>query len=114
MAKVIFMHFDESTDGIYDVKIGEPLVRLAKEKGVPINTSKEDNYKNCLISVEHISQEEPTTYMEDEELDLLVELGAISIEDAEICQQYTVSPKVRIAPMMLVKGDVLIKPYKKL
>lgn len=112
MAKVIFMHFDEATDGIYDAKIGEPVIRLAKEKGVPIETSKEDDYKKCLVSVEHIADEEPTSYMEDEELDLLVKLGAITEEDAEQCQQYTISPKVRIAPMMLVKGDVLIKPYK--
>ena len=112
MAKVIFMHFDEKTDGIYDAKIGEPLVRLAKEKGVPVSTCSADNYKSCLISVEHIADTEPTSYMEDEELDLLVELGAISAEEAHQCQQYTISPKIRIAPMMLIKGDVLIKPYK--
>lgn len=112
MAKVIFMHFDEKTDGIYDAKIGEPLVRLAKEKEIPIGTWSEDNYKDCLISVEHITDEEPTSYMEDEELDLLVELGAISKDEAHQCQQYTISPKIRIAPMMLIKGDVLIKPYK--
>jgi hypothetical protein len=112
MAKVIFMHFDEATDGIYDAKIGEPVVRLAKEKGVPLNTCPGKDYKNCLVSVEHIAEEEPTSYMEDEELDLLVEMGAITAEEAEQCQQYTISPKIRIAPMMLVKGDVLIKPYK--
>jgi len=112
MAKVIFMHFDEATDGIYDAKIGEPIVRLAKEKGIPMETCKGD-YSKCLVSVETIADEEPTSYMEDEELDLLVEYGAITAEDAEQCQQYTVSPKVRIAPMMLVKGDVLIKPFKK-
>lgn len=112
MAKVIFMHFDEKTDGIYDAKIGEPMVRVAKERGVPIATCKADNYKNCLVSVEHIADVEPTSYMEDEELDLLVALGAISEEEALQCQQYTISPKIRIAPMMLIKGDVLIKPYK--
>jgi hypothetical protein len=112
MAKVIFMHFDENADGIYDAKIGEPLVRLAKEKGVPMASCKSTDYKPCLISVENIANEEPTSYMEDEELDLLVELGAITAEEAEQCQQYTISPKVRIAPMMLVKGDVLVKPYK--
>lgn len=111
MAKVIFMHFDEATDGIYDAKIGEPLVRLAKEKGIPLETCK-SSYEKCLVSVEHIANEEPTSYMEDEELDLLVEYGAITEEDAQQCQQYTVSPKIRIAPMMLIKGDVLIKPYK--
>jgi hypothetical protein len=113
MAKVIFMHFDESTDGIYDAKIGEPLVRLAKDKGVPLPSCDKKDYAPCLVTVEHIADEEPTSYMEDEELDLLVELGAITAQDAEQCQQYTVSPKVRIAPMMLIKGDVLIKPFKK-
>ncbi len=112
MAKVIFMHFDEKADGIYDAKIGEPLVRLAKEKGIPLTTCSSDNYKNCLVSVEHIADVEPTSYMEDEELDILVELGAISSDDAHQCQQYTISPKIRIAPMMLIKGDVLIKPFK--
>ena len=113
MAKVIFMHFDENTDGIYDAKIGEPIVRLAKEKGVPIPFDCAGDYSKCLVSVENISDEEPTSYMEDEELDLLVQLGAISQQDADICQQFTISPKIRIASMMLVKGDVLIKPYKK-
>ena len=112
MAKVIFMHFDKEKDGIYDAKIGEPVVRLAKEKGIPIAFESKD-YANSLIAVEHISDGEPTSYMEDEELDLLVKLGAISQEDADICQQFTVSPKIRIAPMMMIKGDVLIKPFKK-
>ena len=112
MAKVIFMHFDENTDGIYDAKIGEPVIRLAKEKGIPIVFDNND-YSKCLVSVENISEEEPTSYMEDEELDKLVEMGVLSKEDADICQQFTVSPKVRIASMMMIKGDVLIKPFKK-
>ena len=56
MAKVIFMHFDEEKDGIYDAKIGEPVVRLAKEKGIPIAFDTKD-YAKCLIRVEHISDE---------------------------------------------------------
>ena len=111
MAKVIFMHFDEKLDGIYDAKIGEPIVKLAKDKGLSIGDSCTD-YKNCLISVEHIAEEEPTNYTENEELDILMDLGAISAQEAIQCQQYTISPRVRIAPMMLVKGDVLVKPYK--
>ena len=67
MAKVIFMHFDTQTDGVYDAKIGEPIVRLAKEKMVPIPFSNEGDYSKCLISVENLSNEEPTSYMEDEE-----------------------------------------------
>ena len=110
MAKVIFMHFDTVTDGVYDAKIGEPIVRLAKEKGVPLVSDLKD-YSKCLIKVENLSNEEPTSYMEDEELDVLVKLGAITSEEAEQCQQFTISPKIRIAPMMLVKGDILVKPY---
>jgi hypothetical protein len=110
MAKVIFMHFDTETDGVYDAKIGEPIVRLAKEKGIPLVSDSKD-YSKCLINVENLAEEEPTSYMEDEELEVLVKLGAITAEEAEQCQQFTISPKIRIAPMMLIKGDILVKPY---
>ena len=112
MAKVIFMHFDTVTDGVYDAKTGEPIVRLAKEKNVPIPFATDGDYYKCLIYVENLSTEEPTSYMEDEELDILVKLGAITASEAEQCQQFTISPKVRIAPMMLIKGDILVKPFK--
>ena len=112
MAKVIFMHFDAVTDGVYDAKTGEPIVRLAKEKNVPIPAATNGDYSKSLIYVENLSDEEPTSYMEDEELDILVKLGAISASEAEQCQQFTISPKIRIAPMMLVKGDILVKPFK--
>ncbi|RXJ58085.1 hypothetical protein [Candidatus Marinarcus aquaticus] len=113
MAKVIFMHFDVNTDGVYTAKTGEPIVRLAKEKSVPIPFNADNNdYSQCLIYVENLADEEPTSYMEDEELDVLVSLGAISAQEAEQCQQFTISPKVRVAPMMLIKGDILVKPYK--
>lgn len=109
MAKVIFMHFDMDKDGIYDAKIGEPLMRLLRGKDIQISC---DNYKDCLVEVVHIADEEPTSYMEDEELDILVNLGAITKEEALECQQYTISPKIRVASMMLIKGDVLVKPFK--
>jgi hypothetical protein len=111
MAKVIFMHFDADKDGIYNAKIGEPLIRLARDKGILIESNSSD-YSQSLVKVEHITDEEPTSYMEDEELDILVELGAITQEEALECQQYTISPRIRIAPMMLIKGDVLVKPFK--
>jgi len=113
MAKVIFMHFKEETDGVYDAKIGEPLVRLAKEKGIPLPIDCEDGQcGSCLVTVENLATEEPTSYMEDMELDKLVELGAITKKEAHTCQQFTVAPKVRLACQMLVKGDILVKPYK--
>lgn len=109
MAKVIFMHFDTDKDGIYYAKIGEPVMRLLRSNGLKFDC---ESYKNCLIDVVHIADEEPTSYMEDEELDILVDLGAITKEEALECQQYTISPKIRVASMMLIKGDVLIKPFK--
>jgi len=113
MAKVIFMHFKEETDGVYEAKIGEPLTRVAKEHGVPLPLDCEDGKcGSCLLSVESLATEEPTSYMEDMELDKLVELGAITQKEANSCQQFTVAPKIRLACQMLVKGDILVKPYK--
>ena len=63
MAKVIFMHFDVETDGVYDAKIGEPIVRLAKEKNVPISFAVDGDYSKCLISVENLSEEEQTSFI---------------------------------------------------
>jgi hypothetical protein len=109
VAKVILMHFDAQKDGIYHAKIGEPVMRVAREAGISLQDCSDP--KDCLVEVQHISDEEPTSYMEDEELDILVALGAITQAEANECQQYTISPKIRVASMMLVKGDVLIKPY---
>jgi hypothetical protein len=113
MAKVIFMHFDEEKDGIYDAKIGEPIVRLAQENGIELDKFACEKCGETLLSIEHVF-DEPTTYTEDEELELLTKLGVIDEKEAGIAQQYTISPKVRVASMMLIKGDVLIKPYKKI
>ncbi|MDR2080551.1 MAG: hypothetical protein LBP54_01510 [Campylobacteraceae bacterium] len=112
MAKVIFMHFDEDKDGIYDAKIGEPIVRLAQENDINIKKFACEKNGEVLLSVEHIF-DEPTTYTEDEELELLTKLGAIDEKEAGIAQQYAISPKVRVASMLLIKGDMLVKPYKK-
>ena len=114
MAKVIFMHFDEKTDGIYDAKIGEPVVRLAKEKGIPIAFDKD--HSKCLVSVEHISDEEPTSYMEDEELDELVKLdyniGILSNKPHEFTLAYAKSlfSKYNIPQIHGQKSDVPKKP----
>lgn len=113
MAKVIFMHFKEETDGVYEGKIGEPLVTLAKTHGVPLPLDCQDGQcGSCLVRVESLADEEPTSYMEDMELDKLVELGAITQKEASTCQQFTVAPKVRLACQTLIKGDILVKPYK--
>jgi hypothetical protein len=112
MAKVIFMHFDEDKDGIYDAKIGEPIIRLAQENGIDIGKFACEQCGEIFLSIEHIF-DEPTTYTEDEEFEILQNIGAVSEKEAQICQQYTISPKVRVASMMLIKGDVLVKPYKK-
>ena len=113
MARVIFMHFKEETDGVYNAKIGEPLTRVAKEAGVPLTLDCQDGQcGSCLVNVENLADEEPTSYMEDLELDKLVELNAITEKEANTCQQYTIAPKVRLACQTLIKGDILVKPYK--
>jgi ferredoxin len=113
MAKVIFIGFDKEKDGLYNAPIGEPIVRLAKSNGIPVSFECEDgDCGSCLISYENIEDQEPTSYMEDKELDKLVELGVLDAKDAEQCQQFTVSPKVRLGCQALVKGDVIIKPFE--
>lgn len=114
MVKVIFIGFDKEKDGLYHAPIGEPIVRLAKENDIDLNFKCQDGEcGTCLIQYQNIADQEPTSYMEDKELDKLVELGVITQQDAEHCQQFTVSPKIRLACQTLVKGDVIIKPYTK-
>lgn len=112
MAKVIFIGFDTEKDGLYHAPKGEPIVRLAKDNGIPINFECQDGEcASCLIKYENIEDEEPTNYIEDKELEKLMELGVLKAKDAENCQQFTISPKVRLACQTLVKGDVIIKPF---
>ena len=107
MAKVIFMGFDKDKDGLYHASIGEPIIRLAKDNDIPIDFDCEKG----LISYQNIEDSEPTNYIEDEELDILVGLGVLDKDEAEKCQQFTISPRVRLACQTLVKGDVIIKPF---
>ena len=112
MAKVIFIGFDKNKDGLYFAAKGEPIIRLAKENGIPINYECEDgDCGSCLIKYENIEDEEPTNYIDDKELNKLIELGVLKSKDAEHFQQFTISPKVRLACQTLVKGDVISKPF---
>ena len=84
MAKVIFMGFDAAKDGLYHAAKGEPIVRLAKDNGIPINFECQDgDCASCLIRYENIEDNEPTNYIEDKELDKLVELGVLKQKEAE-------------------------------
>ncbi|MBU1669142.1 (2Fe-2S)-binding protein [bacterium] len=112
MAKVIFIGFDKAKDGLYHAAIGEPIIRLAKENGIPVNFECQDGEcGSCLIKYENIADAEPTNYIDDKELDKLIEMGVLKPKDAEYSQQFTISPKVRLACQTLVKGDVIIKPF---
>lgn len=112
MAKVIFIGFDREKDGLYHAAIGEPIIRIVKDNGIPVNFECQDGEcGSCLIKYQNIQDEEPTNYIEDKELDKLVELGVLKAKDAEQCQQFTVSPPVRLLCQTLVKGDVIIKPF---
>lgn len=112
MKKIIFIGFDKAKDGLYHAPIGEPIIRLAKDNGIPVNFECQDGEcGSCLIQYLNIEDDEPTNYIEDKELDKLIEMGVLKPKDAEHCQQFTISPKVRIACQTLVKGDVIIKPF---
>jgi ferredoxin len=112
MAKVIFIGFDKAKDGLYHAAIGEPILRLAKNNGIPLNFECQDGEcGSCLIKYENIADQEPTNYIDDKELDKLIELGVLKKKDAEYHQQFTISPTVRLACQTLVKGDVIIKPF---
>jgi len=113
MIQIIFCGFGEDQDKRVFAKSGDLLLRVAKDSGVNILTECEDgNCASCAVKVEELTPEKQTHYMEDKELETLITLGALSKPEAERLQQDTVGHSVRLACQFIVKGDVLIKPYK--
>jgi hypothetical protein len=107
MAKVVFCGFGPN-DGLYNAKVGEVLLRVAVAAGVSI-PKKEDAY---VIEIQEMSDELQTTYMEDLEIEKLIGLGLLDEAKAYELQQYTIGSKFRLADQCLIKGDILVKPYK--
>jgi hypothetical protein len=107
MANVVFCGFGPN-DGLYHAKIGEVLLRLAVASGVKIPKTGEA----YVVEIVEMSEEVQTTYMEDAEFEQLIKLGLLDEEKAYELQQYTIGSKYRLADQCLVKGDILVKPYK--
>lgn len=130
MVNVIFCGFGEEMDKRVIAKEGDLLLRVAQNNGVVIPTECKDGMcGSCAVKVEELggdlvetgfdSKVDPdawdkdkyTTYMEDKELDTLVEMGAISKKEAESAQQYVQQTPVRLACQCIIKGPMLVKPF---
>lgn len=131
MVNVIFCGFGEDMDKRVVAKEGDLLLRVAQNNGVTIPTECKDGMcGSCAVKVEELdgelvdtgfkSEVDPdgwdkdkyTTYMEDKELDTLVEMGAISKKEAESAQQYAQQTPIRLACQCIIKGSLLVKPFE--
>jgi ferredoxin len=130
MVNVIFCGFGEGMDKRVIAKQGDLLLRVANDNGVLIPTECKDGMcGSCAVRVEELtidsgtgtkSDVDPdgwdknkyTTYMEDKELNTLVEMGAISKKEAESSQQYAQQTPVRLACQCIIKGSILVKPFE--
>jgi len=130
MVNIIFCGFGEDMDKRVIAKEGDLLLRVAQNNGVTIPTECKDGMcGSCAVKVEELdgelvdtgfkSEVDPdawdktkyTTYMEDKELDTLVEMGAISKKEAESAQQYAQQTPIRLACQCIIKGSLLVKPF---
>jgi ferredoxin len=112
-------------------KQGDVLLRVAMNNGVTIPTECKDGMcGSCAVRVEEIgyvpdsagfeSKVDPdgwdkdkyTTYMEEKELNTLVEMGAITKLEAEKAQEFAQQTSVRLACQCIVKGPLLVKPFE--
>lgn len=131
MINIIFCGFGEEMDKRVVAKQGDLLLRVAANNNVTIPTECKDGMcGSCAVKIEELetipedkafeSKVDPdawdkdkyTTYMEDKELDTLVEMGAITKKEAETAQQYAQQTPVRLACQCIVKGSMLVKPFE--
>ncbi len=131
MVNVIFCGFGDDMDKRVHAKQGDILLRVAENNGVVIpHECKEGNCGSCVVRIEELSDEpdltdktssvDPdgwsvdaqTTYMDDRELDTLVEMGAISRTEADKAQQYVRQTPVRLACQCVIKETILVKPFE--
>jgi len=127
MLNVIFCGFGKDQDKRVVAKSGDLLLRVASSNGVTIPTDCTDGLcGDCVVAVEDLtvddavetSSEEYSTktqavYMDDKELSLLTEMGAITKKEAEIAQQFNRSTPVRLACQCTIRSSILVKPYVK-
>jgi len=126
MANVIFCGFGDDMDKRVQARTGDVLLRVAESNGVTIPTEcKDGTCGSCAVKIEDLSVEEAmaTTaedydahaqsyYMDDKELDTLVEMGAITKKESESAQQYAQQTSVRLACQCIIKGPLLVKPFE--
>lgn len=131
MINIIFCGFGEEMDKRVVAKQGDLLLRVATNNGITIPTECKDGMcGSCAVKIEELdtnpaesgfeSKVDPdswdkdkyTTYMEDKELETLVEMGAITKKEAETAQQYAQQTPVRLACQCIVKGSMLVKPFE--
>lgn len=126
MVNVIFCGFGDEMDKRVIARSGDVLLRVAESNGVTIPTEcKDGTCGSCAVKLEDLSVTETldpsaeaydtatqSVYMEDKELDTLVEMGAITKKEAEVAQQYNRQTPVRLACQCIIKSDMLIKPFE--
>jgi ferredoxin len=126
MVNVIFCGFGEKQDKRVFAKTGDVLLRVAQSNGVSIPSDCKDGMcGSCAVRVEEISNDEKmdsttedysskgqAVYMDDKELETLVQMGAITKKEAEIAQQYNRPTPVRLACQCAIKNaSILVKPF---
>jgi len=125
MVNAIFCGFGEDMDKRVIARGGDVLLRSADSNGVDIPTDcKDGTCGSCAVKIEDLSvtQAMDTTeedydsnaqsvYMEDKELDTLVEMSAITKKEAEVAQQFNRQTPVRLACQCIIKSDILVKPF---
>ncbi|MDD2838082.1 MAG: 2Fe-2S iron-sulfur cluster-binding protein [Sulfuricurvum sp.] len=126
MVNVIFCGFGEGQDKRVFAKAGDVLLRVAQSNGINIPTDCKDGMcGSCAVRVEEISNDETiasttedysskgqAVYMDDKELETLVNMGAITKKEAEIAQQFNRPTPVRLACQCAVKNtSILVKPF---
>jgi ferredoxin len=131
MVNVIFCGFGDGMDKRVFAKQGDVLLRAAMNNGIAIpHECKDGMCGSCAVKIEELgadpddktfdSKVDPdawdkdkyTTYMEDKELETLIEMGAISKKEAETAQQYAQQTPVRLACQCIIKGPLMVKPFE--
>ncbi|MCD6259697.1 MAG: 2Fe-2S iron-sulfur cluster binding domain-containing protein [Helicobacteraceae bacterium] len=126
MVNVIFCGFGEGMDKRIIARTGDLLLRVAESNGVKIPTEcKDGTCGSCAVRIEDLSVTETlesttedydanaqSVYMDDKELNTLVEMAAITKKEAEIAQQYNRQTPVRLACQCTIKNDILVKPFE--
>lgn len=126
MVNVIFCGFGEGQDKRVFAKQGDVLLRVAQTNGVVIPTECKDGMcGSCVVRIEDISNDEKmdpdaedyaskgkAVYMDDKELETLVQMGAITKKEAEIAQQFNRPTPVRLACQCVIRDSILVKPFE--